>query len=227
MDSPIYSKRQGLMNRVINFFLVLAFFVSSMEMTTAFRHQSSIISTVNSRRGLRFHQAQRDNKMATLEYSKERSWGQKPSKIDLLFDSECPICRMEVEFLRKRDIYNKIKFTDLQSPDYDPKEHGDVTFEKGMRKLRAVLPDKTVVTGVEVFRRTYDAIGLGWVFAFTQLPILGKLADAAYDVWAENRLRITGRGDLADVVRMKAEELRELGPVDECDLDACAIEWDD
>ena len=44
-----------------------------------------------------------------------------------------------------------------------------------MRKIRAVLPDNTVVTGVEVFRQTYKAIGLGWVFEATNLPIIGKL----------------------------------------------------
>ena len=113
-------------------------------------------------------------------------------KIDLLYDSECPICQMEVDFLKKRDINNRIKFTDLSSPDYKPSEHGNVKFVDGMRKIRAVLPDKRVVTGVEVFRQTYQAIGLGWIFALTNLPVIGEAADMLYDVWAENRLRITG-----------------------------------
>jgi predicted DCC family thiol-disulfide oxidoreductase YuxK len=129
---------------------------------------------------------------------------------------------MEVNFLRKRDINNLIKFTDLSSPDYDPKDHGNVQFKEGMRKIRAVLPDNTVVTGVEVFRRTYEAIGLGWVFAATNLPIIGNIADFIYDAWAENRLRLTGRGDLADQLAETAEELRMAEPVDcedSCDLD--------
>jgi predicted DCC family thiol-disulfide oxidoreductase YuxK len=121
-------------------------------------------------------------------------------QIDLLFDSECPICAMEVEFLRKRDFDNKIKFTDLSSPAYNPADHGNVQFIDGMRKIRAVLPDQTVVVGVEVFRRTYKAIGLGWIFEITNVPVIGKAADALYDLWAENRLRITGRGDMADIL---------------------------
>ena len=68
-------------------------------------------------------------------------------QIDLLYDSECPICAMEVEFLRKRDFDQKIKFTDLASPEYNPVEHGNVQFQDGMRKIRAVLPDKTVIVG--------------------------------------------------------------------------------
>jgi predicted DCC family thiol-disulfide oxidoreductase YuxK len=132
---------------------------------------------------------------------------------------------MEVNFLKKRDIKNKIKFTDLQSPDYNPSEHGMVNFAEGMRKLRAVLPDGKVITGVEVFRQTYEAIGLGWVFEVTKLPVLGKVADYIYDVWSENRLRLTGRSDLADELKKVAEELVEADEVS-CDSDACGIDYD-
>lgn len=147
-------------------------------------------------------------------------------KIDLLYDSECPICAMEVEFLKKRDYNHKIKFTDLQSADYNAAEHGNIDFEKGMRKIRAILPDKRVVTGVEVFRHTYEAIGLGWMFAITKLPVVGDIADAAYDLWAEHRLRLTGRGELADVLRQRAEALSQSEPIDECD-DVCDLDWGD
>lgn len=147
-------------------------------------------------------------------------------KIDLLYDSDCPICAMEVEFLKKRDFYNRIRFTDLSSPDYNPSDHGNVQFADGMRKIRAVLPDKTVVTGVEVFRQTYKAIGLGWIFDITKLPLIGKAADALYDLWAENRLRITGRGDLADILRERAEKLRDADPA-ECDTDACDLDFEE
>lgn len=33
--------------------------------------------------------------------------------------------------------------------------------------IHAVLPDGSTVKGVEVFRRVYEAIGLGWVYAGT------------------------------------------------------------
>jgi predicted DCC family thiol-disulfide oxidoreductase YuxK len=157
--------------------------------------------------------------------SQEVTIAKSEDKIDLLFDSECPICMMEVEFLKKRDIENRIRFTDLQSPDYNPADHGNVSFEKGMRKIRAVLPGGSVVTGVEVFRQTYKAIGLGWIFDLTSLPLVGKAADAIYDFWAENRLRITGRGELADVLRDRADKLADMDTPD-CDAEGCAIEYD-
>ena len=157
--------------------------------------------------------------------SQEVTIAKSEDKIDLLFDSECPICMMEVEFLKKRDIENRIRFTDLQSPDYNPADHGNVSFEKGMRKIRAVLPGGSVITGVEVFRQTYKAIGLGWIFDLTSLPLVGKAADAIYDFWAENRLRITGKGELADVLRERADKLKDMDTPD-CDAEGCAIEYD-
>ena len=95
----------------------------------------------------------------------------------------------EVEFLQKRDIEGNIKFTDLNDLDYDPSENGDVSFEAGMKVIHAILPDGSTVKGVEVFRRVYDVIGLGWVYAATKLPGVGWLADTAYDMWAINRLK--------------------------------------
>ena len=168
------------------------------------------------------------NRMPRLIQSRLRSIPLRVSRdeqINLLYDSHCPICMMEVEFLRKRDLNERIRFTDLQSPDYNPKDHGGVKFEDGMRKIRAILPGDRIVTGIEVFRETYKAIGLGWMFALTSFPIIGNMADALYDVWAENRLRLTGRGDLADILKDRSDKLKEAEPID-CE-EECALYFDD
>jgi len=46
---------------------------------------------------------------------------------------------------------------------------------------------------MEVFRRAYGAVGLGWLLAPSRWPLLGRLFDAAYRWFARNRLRWTGR----------------------------------
>jgi len=63
-----------------------------------------------------------------------------------------------------------------------------------MARIHAVLPDGSLVEGVEVFRRAYTAVGLGWTLAWTAWPGLRPLADAGYRWFARNRLRLTGRG---------------------------------
>ena len=132
------------------------------------------------------------------------------SKIDLLYDSKCPLCDIEVKFLRKHDVNGNIQFTDISALDYDPKEHGNVSFEDGMKKLHAVLPDKSTVSGVEVVRRIYSEVGLGWIFSFTKLPIIGRITDHVYDIWAEYRLKLTGRPQLADILQERSEKLKNL-----------------
>lgn len=37
-----------------------------------------------------------------------------------------------------------------------------------MKKIHAITADGKVVVGVEVFRRLYEAIGLGYVYAITK-----------------------------------------------------------
>lgn len=142
-------------------------------------------------------------------------------KIDLLYDSRCPLCDMEIKFLRKHDTKRSIQFTDISSLDYNPMEHGNVTYEDGMKRLHAILPDHTTVSGVEVVRRVYAEVGLGWFFAITKLPIIGQIADRVYDIWAENRLRMTGRPELADLLRDRAKELQQLKNI-KCTTDACS-----
>ena len=67
-----------------------------------------------------------------------------------------------------------------------------------MARIHGVLADGTVIEGMEVFRRAYGAVGLGWLLAPTAWPGLRALADAGYRWFARNRLRLTGRGNACD-----------------------------
>ena len=62
-----------------------------------------------------------------------------------------------------------------------------------MARIHGVLPDGTVIEGVEVFRRAYAAVGLGWLIAPTRWPGCRRLTDLAHRIFARNRLRWTGR----------------------------------
>eukprot|EP00466_Bigelowiella_natans_P000136 jgi/Bigna1/125436/aug1.1_g144 len=128
-------------------------------------------------------------------------------EVNLLYDSECPVCHAEAEFLRSHDPKGKILFTDISSPDYDPNDstNGGVSYEDAMERIHAVSSDGEIYQGVEVFRRTYNAIGLGWLFALSKAPLIGDFADGLYDTWAANRLRLTGRSDLADQIKRRRE----------------------
>jgi predicted DCC family thiol-disulfide oxidoreductase YuxK len=113
--------------------------------------------------------------------------------VKVLFDGDCPLCRREIDALRRLDGgRGRIAFEDIAAPDFDTARYG-LDFDTAMRRIHGVLPGGEVIEGVEVFRRLYTAVGLGWLVAPTRWPLLRPLVDAAYRWFARNRLRLTGR----------------------------------
>jgi predicted DCC family thiol-disulfide oxidoreductase YuxK len=99
----------------------------------------------------------------------------------------------EVAALRRLDRgRGRIAFDDIAAPGFDAGRYGRGHGEL-MARIHAALPDGRLVEGVEVFRRAYAAVGLGWALAWTAWPGLRALADAGYRWFARNRLRLTGR----------------------------------
>ncbi|GAB1545111.1 DUF393 domain-containing protein [Scytonema sp. NUACC21] len=135
-------------------------------------------------------------------------------QIKLLYDGECPLCVREVSFLKKRDAgRGRVEFVDIADDNYTPEAHGGIDFETAMGRIHGVLPDGTIIKNVEVLRRVYEALGMGWVYGATKLPILGFIANKIYGVWAEWRLALTGRPNLATVIaeRQKRIESKSQG----------------
>jgi predicted DCC family thiol-disulfide oxidoreductase YuxK len=122
-------------------------------------------------------------------------------RIRVLYDGECPLCSREVRFLQKLDRdRGRIQFEDIAEASFDPGAYG-LDAHQVMARIHGVLPGGVVIEGVEVFRQAYAAVGLGWLMAPTRWPILRSLVDAAYRVFARNRLRWTGRASSCDAAR--------------------------
>ncbi|PZO40040.1 MAG: thiol-disulfide oxidoreductase [Pseudanabaena frigida] len=131
-------------------------------------------------------------------------------KIKLLYDGACPLCIREVNFLKRKDSdRGLIAFVDIAADDYDPKDNAGIDFETAMGRIHAVLPDGAIVQNVEVFRQTYDILGIGWIYAITKIPLVGSIADALYGVWADYRLLLTGRGNLKTIVAKRQQYQKE------------------
>jgi predicted DCC family thiol-disulfide oxidoreductase YuxK len=122
------------------------------------------------------------------ESSTPESWS-----INLLYDGACPICSREVALLQKLDRgKGRIRFEDIAGLRPGERAHGRDR-ETLLDRIHGVLPDGEVIEGVEVFRRAYAAVGLGWLLAPTRWPLLRRVADAGYRWFARNRQRLTGR----------------------------------
>ena len=112
--------------------------------------------------------------------------------LELFYDGACPLCAREARALRRLDRRGRLKLTDLAAPGFDSDETG-VPMERLLARIHGRLPDGTIVEGVEVFRKAYEAVGLRLLVAPTRLPRVSRLLDRAYAWFARNRLRLTGR----------------------------------
>ena len=109
--------------------------------------------------------------------------------LTLYYDSRCVLCSAEMHNLMRRDHAGRLRLADIWAPDFTGPP-GNATFDELLTLIHARGADGQVLRGVEVFRRAYEAVGLGWVTAFTRWPVLGPLADRAYPVLARNRYRL-------------------------------------
>lgn len=115
-----------------------------------------------------------------------------PWEIEVFYDGACPLCRREIALLDRWNRQSRIRFKNIADPGFDPADYG-TTYEKLMAEIHGRLPDGTWVTGVEVFRRLYGAVGFRWLMPLTRLPGVRHLLDLGYRLFARNRLKFTGR----------------------------------
>jgi predicted DCC family thiol-disulfide oxidoreductase YuxK len=134
-------------------------------------------------------------------------------QVELLYDGACPLCVREVNFLKTKDANRGlVSFVDIADDNYDPAAHAGIDFETAMGRIHAILPDGSVVQNVEVFRRTYEILGIGWIYAMTKIPAIEYIANLLYGIWADLRLLLTGRPTLAAIVASRQQRL------DNCDI---------
>ncbi|ESW10109.1 hypothetical protein PHAVU_009G181400 [Phaseolus vulgaris] len=138
---------------------------------------------------------------------KQKNDSPKDWKIKMLYDGDCPLCMREVNMLRERNkSYGTIKFVDIGSDDYSPDENQNLDYGTAMGRIHAILSDGTVVTDVEAFRRLYEHVGLGWVYAITKYEPIAKIADSVYGVWAKYRLQVTGRPPIEEILEARKKK---------------------
>ena len=115
-------------------------------------------------------------------------------KFEVFFDGDCPLCVKEIRLLRALDRKRgRILFTDIAAADFDAQAVTGLTYEQLMAEIYGRMPSGELVTGMEVFRQLYGAVGLGFLFAPTKWPILKPAFDSIYSMFAKNRLKLTGR----------------------------------
>lgn len=117
-------------------------------------------------------------------------------KIKVFYDGDCPLCRREIDFLRKRDARGLLKFENIADPHFVvPADEHSPSFNQLMAELHGRYPDGTWIKGVDVFREMYQAIGWTWLVTLSKWPVVRNLLNVGYKVFARYRLKLFGRCD--------------------------------
>lgn len=113
--------------------------------------------------------------------------------VEVFFDGDCPLCKREIQMLQWMDRKRqRIRFTDIAAAGFSPELYGK-SHQEFMDEIQGRMPDGSWITGVEVFRQLYSAVGLSWLAWGTRLPVVSHSLEWGYQRFAKNRLKWTGR----------------------------------
>jgi len=94
-----------------------------------------------------------------------------------------------VEWLGRRNRHGRLAFEDISLPGFEASRYG-LTQDDVLRVMHGVYPDGRIVTKVAAFRQAYRCVGLGWLLAPTDWPLLRGLFNWGYERFARNRVTI-------------------------------------
>ena len=113
--------------------------------------------------------------------------------LTVFYDGACPICAREMALMKRLDRTQRLTLLDFSLAGFAAPADLAVTDLSAV--IHAQWADGTVITGVEVFRAIWEAIGLGFLSRLSRLPLVAPLMVTAYGWFARNRLWLTGRSN--------------------------------
>lgn len=110
--------------------------------------------------------------------------------MNLYFDSACPLCRREMERLRRWDRAGHLAFTDMSAPDFDPAPLG-VTLAAMNAELHGRRADGSMLVGTDAILEAYTLAGRSWLVWPLRIRLLRPMLASAYRSLARNRYRVS------------------------------------
>lgn len=124
------------------------------------------------------------------------------SNTRILYNHECAICRAEITHYRARAdaAHAPVVFEDLNDTDLTD---WTLTPDQAKRRLHAILPDGTKVSGIDAFAAIWCNLpGLTWAARLVSLPVVRQVASFGYNrvaaPWLYRKQQRREAGQLAD-----------------------------
>jgi predicted DCC family thiol-disulfide oxidoreductase YuxK len=103
----------------------------------------------------------------------------------LFYDGQCPLCLREVRLL-SRLADSQLQLINLHE---EPDAAGKPGRLEMLKNLHLRTGDGEWLTGVDATVRAWSHTRWGLLFKVLRLPLIGTLADAAYQYWARKRFQ--------------------------------------
>ena len=114
--------------------------------------------------------------------------------LTVFYDGACPICAREMALMKRLARTQRLTLLDFSLAGFDAAPAGLAVADLSA-VIHAQWADGTVITGVEVFRAIWEAVGLGFLARLSRLALVAPLMMKAYAWFARNRLWLTGRNN--------------------------------
>jgi predicted DCC family thiol-disulfide oxidoreductase YuxK len=108
----------------------------------------------------------------------------------VLYDHACPMCRAEMQRLKRRDTTDRLRLVDIVDKDFRAEAWG-FSAQSLADALHARAPDRRWLIGMAAIRHVYAQVGLGWLLAPTGWPLVGRMFDRLYAWIARNRMWVS------------------------------------
>ena len=113
------------------------------------------------------------------------------STFEVFYDGQCPLCKREIDMIRRKDKHNRLKLTDIAATDFKTVTGKDLN--SLMKEIHGRDSKGNFVTGVDVFREIYSRLGFGWLVKISRLPVLRHALDVGYRIFAYLRFKHASR----------------------------------
>lgn len=114
------------------------------------------------------------------------------SRISVLFDGHCGLCRRSVRWLRALDWRGRLRFVDFQNEEERRSCAPDIPYEELDRALHIRFPSGKTLNGFSAFRALCWYLPLLWpIIPFLWLPGARLTGDGVYGCIAARRKRCT------------------------------------
>lgn len=110
--------------------------------------------------------------------------------LHIFYDGSCSVCAAGMDVYRHKGQDNRLIFTDISAPDFDPTPY-NISMDEFMYELHAIDREKHVYRGVEAFSAIWQAFPASTLYgllgALVMFPGVNFLARLAY--WSFARIR--------------------------------------